>query len=53
MEKTESKFLEWINNIRTRLRLVRLQFVQMEIPEDAKTPEQMLDEIKKKISERA
>lgn len=52
MKKTESGVLEGTDDIRTRLRLARLQSVQMEIPEDAKTPEQMLEEIKKKISER-
>ena len=31
----------------TRIRLIRLRFVAMEVPEDAKTPEQMLEEIKK------
>lgn len=33
----------------TRIRLLRLRFVVMEVPEDAKTPEQMLEEIKKRL----
>ncbi len=52
MEKTESGVLEGTTDIRTRLRLARLQSVQMEIPEDAKSPEEMLQEIKDKISKR-
>lgn len=52
MEKTENGTPESTLDIRTRLRLARLQSVQMEIPEDAKTPEQMLEEIKDKISKR-
>ena len=49
MEKTESRYLERTDDVWTRL---RLQSVEMDIPDDAKTPEQMLEEIKKKISER-
>ncbi|MBR9947718.1 hypothetical protein KE530_14975 [Clostridiaceae bacterium Marseille-Q4145] len=52
MEKTESRYLERTDDVWTRLRLARLQSVEMDIPDDAKTPEQMLEEIKKKISER-
>lgn len=33
----------------TQIRLIRLHFVVMEVPEDAKTPEQMLEEIKKRL----
>ena len=51
-EKTESRYLERTDDVWTRLRLARLQSVEMDIPDDAKTPEQMLEEIKKKISER-
>ena len=52
MEKTDSRYLERTDDVWTRLRLARLQSVEMDIPDDAKTPEQMLEEIKKKISER-
>ena len=52
MEKTESRYLERTDDVWTRLRLARLQSVEMDIPDDANTPEQMLEEIKKKISER-
>lgn len=32
----------------TQLRVIRLFFVVMDVPEDAKTPEQMLEEVKKR-----
>jgi hypothetical protein len=31
-----------------RVRLVRLLFVKMEVPEDARTPEQMCEEMRKR-----
>ncbi len=34
--------------MRIRLRLVRLFFVRLEAPEDARTPQEMLEEIKKR-----
>ena len=34
--------------LRIQLRILRLYFVRMQIPDDAKTPEQMLEEIKKR-----
>lgn len=36
---------------RLELHMLRLHFVRMPEPEDAKTPEQMLEEIEKRISE--
>jgi hypothetical protein len=30
------------------MRLIRLLFVKMEVPEDARTPEQMCEEIRKR-----
>lgn len=37
--------------LRIELHILRLHFVRMPEPEDAKTPEQMLEEIKRRVSE--
>lgn len=45
MGKREKAVLFWI---RIRLRLLRLRFVRLKRPPDAKTPEEMLEEMKKR-----
>lgn len=35
--------------LRVRIRLIHLHFVRFEKPDDAKTPEEMLEEIKRKL----
>lgn len=43
------KMIKWIYaRIWVMLRLLRLRFVRMPVPEDAKTQEQMLKEIREK-----
>ncbi len=45
MEKRKKAVLFWI---RIRLRLLCLRFVRLKRPPDAKTPEEMLEEMKKR-----
>lgn len=45
MKRKIRKLYIWM---RIRLRLVRLFFVRLEAPEDARTPQEMLKEIKRR-----